>query len=619
MAINKITNTPITTSWYGSLALVQARHQSHGNCVIQPDGTLWVAVPDPAEDLHLFRSTDNGFSWTEVLNATGVPQRTDTGNTTRGPLNFILIDEVFDNLDLIGMEWESIGSTFDLNRSRYALSEIETDSPSNTLIDSIAQASNGTFDIGYSHRNAIFVFNDGVGNLSARLLSPRTTSYSSAVDFADNVAGGPGPACVVDEDGFAYCLYFNDSTDDLKSQIFTSSAGGGTWQASGVIVDNMANGEWPDDMVISRDGYGTLLALWAERNTADTQTTVTYATSTNSGINWSNPTAIARESGYEQYLEDPSGLPVSYLDAIAGINGGFIITYCDKETSDEKAHTFIRQLTTSDGVTYTLGDQKEIGTRYDGNHVAGAHFFKPTTTKLMDLSDPGLVRIAYTVGQGDDPDGDQDLKPVTFGQELLSEVALPSSLSTDTGTYTQDTAGSGQLLVQFNIVGSPQDNVDFNALGMTGEQTKKYTAAFNKIGTNLRFLKHEPTQISLMNDRSSYDPPTETRSLAIIDPINYSFPAPELDTQANINTWVERDTRKIYLPPDFHLARTFVVNNGGYLKRTVWLTEFDGNQYEISQVVPHFISNQICYYEANAYVVGPSRDPFSRTVLPSET
>jgi hypothetical protein len=41
--------------------------------------------------------------------------------------------------------------------------------------------------------------------------------------------------------------------------------------------------------------------------------------------------------------------------------------------------------------------------------------------------------------------------------------------------------------------------------------------------------------------------------------------------------------------------------------------------YEISQVVPYFINSQICYYGANGYVVGPSNDPFSRPVLPSET
>ena len=210
------------------------------------------------------------------------------------------------------------------------------------------------------------------------------------------------------------------------------------------------------------------------------------------------------------------------------------------------------------------------------------------------------------------------IDPVIIGQELLSEVAYPSQLDTDSGTYALDTATSTQLLVSFNIVGSAQDNVDFYSLGMTGKQTTKYVAGFNKIGTNIRLLRHEPDKGNYMNDRSAYNAPTETRTLAIFQPSSYSFPSPAVDA-TGLDAWMERDVRKLYLPPSIHLARTFVVNEGGYLKRTVWLAEFDGNRYELSQVVPHFISNQICYYEVNAYVVGPSRDPFARDVLPSET
>jgi len=153
---------------------------------------------------------------------------------------------------------------------------------------------------------------------------------------------------------------------------------------------------------------------------------------------------------------------------------------------------------------------------------------------------------------------------------------------------------------------------------MTGHITVKYIDAFNKVGTRLRLKRYEPLANSQMNDSSAYDNPTDTSVLAFLDPQSYSFPSPEL-TASNQTNYIEQDIRKLYLPPTVHLARTFTVNNKGFLKRTVWLTEFDGNEYEISQVVPRFASNQIAYYEANAYVVGPSRDPFARTVLPSET
>lgn len=617
MAINKISNTPVAVDWYGSLALRQMRHQSHGNCVMQPDGTLWVAVPDPGDVLSVYRSEDRGYSWSRILYATSVPQRWHTTGTTKGPLNFILIDEQYRRFDLIAVEWESTGSTYDINRSRYDLEDM-TSSPANTLIDSLPEASQGVIDIAYSHRNAVLVFNDGSANIGARLLSPRSTAVSGATDDADAVAPGPGPATIVDEDGLAYCAYTQTGGNILRFNIFASSPVGGAWGTPVSVHDLGQVDRWADDVVISIDGLGNLCIAYANRDTSAGTIALTYATSIDSGANWDVNT-VTRESGYEAYIEPVNTLPTMYVDMIASSQGGFIITYTEKETADGLGHTFVRALTTSDsGATYDLGDQKEIGTKYDGRDVVGGHFFRPTTIKLLDLSDPGMARIAYTVDEGTDSDGDDDMSPVTLAQELLSEVAFVSQLTSDTGTYTQDTAASNELLVSFNITGSPQDNVDFYALGMTGNETTKYLGAFTKIGTNARFLRHEPSASNFMNDRSAYGAATESRSFAIFDPVSYSFPVPEIDI-TGVDSWIERDTRKIFLPPDFHLARTFVVNKGGYLKRTVWLTEFDGNQYEISQVVPRFISNQICYYEANAFVVGPSRDPFSRTVLPSET
>lgn len=619
MAINKITNTPILARQYGSLSLRQMRHQSHGNCIMQPDGTLWVAVLDPAEVVYVYRSEDNGFSWDKPIRNTSLFQRDTTTGSTKGPLTYLMIDEQFRNLDIVSMEWEGVGSTFDVNRERYDLDDITATPDSTTLITSNGTSSQGVMDICYSHRNAYLVFNDGSANISAMLLSPRSLSVSAEVDDADSVVAGPGPAACCDNNGNVFCAYTQSGGNKIRFQPFVSNASNGTWPLVPVTVHDLAQTDrYGDDIVISIDGLDTLCIAYANRDTSAGTAALTYATSIDAGATWDVNT-VARETGYSVYVEPVNSLPAMYVDMIAGQQGGFVITYCEKEDDDGKGHTFVRLLTTSDnGATYTLGDQKEIGTKYDGRHVVGGHFFRPTVAKLHDIREPGLVRIAYTVDEGDAGDGIQDIIPVTIGQELLDEVAYPSQLTTDTGSYALDTAGAGQLLVSFVIVGSPQDNVDFYAAGMTGDQTTKYMNAFKKVGTNGRLLRYEPDTSNVMNDRSAYTTPTETRKFVLFDPVSYGFPTPQI-TAAGADAWIERDTRKIYLPPDIHLARTFVVNTGGYLKRTVWLIEHNGNKYELSQVVPRFISNQICYYEANAYVVGPSRDPFSRTVLPSET
>ncbi|KKL07207.1 hypothetical protein LCGC14_2588340, partial [marine sediment metagenome] len=168
----------------------------------------------------------------------------------------------------------------------------------------------------------------------------------------------------------------------------------------------------------------------------------------------------------------------------------------------------------------------------------------------------------------------------------------PTTLTSETGAYTIDGAAADSVLVTFEVLGTPNSNIDYHAFGMVGSFTDRYEAAFERVGNSLRFLKYEPDQDNFMNDRSAYDAPTESFSKAIFHPSSYSFPSVDLAAGSQA-AWIEQDIRKLYLPPDFHLSRTFSVNQGGYLKRTVWLCEYDGNQYELSQVVPHFIKNEI--------------------------
>lgn len=160
------------------------------------------------------------------------------------------------------------------------------------------------------------------------------------------------------------------------------------------------------------------------------------------------------------------------------------------------------------------------------------------------------------------------------------------------------------------------DNVDFYAEGLTGEITKKYESAFNRFGTSIYIEQYEPIQESVLADKSSYSLENVFYVKAFFQDINYGFPAP---VNESFDSYMERDLRKLHLPPDFHISRTFLINDGNKLRRSVWLAKFGGNLYELSQVVPKFVDNQIAYYTVNAYVVGPSRNPFTRTILPSET
>ena len=306
----------------------------------------------------------------------------------------------------------------------------------------------------------------------------------------------------------------------------------------------------------------------------------------------------------------------SFSDVLGGNDGGFIISYT-QDTSGEVGgdHTtsLVRTLDTDDGETYILGGQKLVVDTTDD--ITGARFFDAEGSSLLDIDEPGLVRMAWQVGQGTIYNGSTTV-PIDIDQGLLSSFAYPEAIND--GSWIVETAATGELLVDFEIMDSITENVDYYDKGMIGVHTTKYIDAFNTQGTITNIYKYEPKANSQTSDESGYNPAVKYLSRFFIDPLSYTSPNIVQNSNETV-TYVEQDIRKIYIPPTFHLSRDFILNEGNFLKRTVWILEFGGNEYELTQVVPRFLDGQILYYECNAYVVGPSRDPFRRAVLPSET
>lgn len=342
-------------------------------------------------------------------------------------------------------------------------------------------------------------------------------------------------------------------------------------------------------VALARDGYGTLCAVWGEISGSDIN--IKCGISIDNGVSWAPMTFTM---GGSATFEDTIASEIdARIDVIGGEDGGFLFMYV-RDNSSGVPRLYIHQVTTSDGSTYTVGSATEATSRPTDESIVGGRFFKPQEDSLISLAVPGFVRIAYQVGEGNS-ELMLDTVPVRFAQELLTTAFPVSSSSEDT-----------------------TPNQDFYTAGMTGAYTTKYLAAFNKLGTTFLVRKYEPDTDAQMGDRTAYGEPTEYTPTCMIDPKTYLFPQAEFRPEDQVD-YIEQDIRKIYFKPDFPILRTFVLNDGGFLKRTVWTVLHDGNEYEISQVVPRFIDDQIVYYEANIYVIGPSRDPWARVVLPSET
>ena len=614
MTINRIIDTPVEVNLYNARAIT-VNNCVTKNCVRQADGTLWVLASDHAGDTSLYRSTDNGFSWSVAIEGveSGLNMREQAGFNADGFFGYIVINERYRLLDIIMGEYESIAPTSSVERGRYNLDDLTEAVTNTTILDAADDPAEGMFDVCSNDEQAFLVWVAKVdGDLKVTRLSPRSVSVSGEV--VHTTTGFAMLSSVCDKNGKVHIAFGWLDGANRKLSFITYDSTTPSFGAE-VLIENMgASPALAADIAIALDGLGNLCVIYYDRG----DQRVRYATSIDDGATWDVNT-LTITAGHARYTDSITSDNAGRTNIIGGSKGGFILTYVE-DNSDGTPRAYVRQLTTDDsGATYDLQAEKEVATAapWTTEKITGVQFFHPTDIKLLDLTDPGHTRIAFTVGEGDSLTM-ADTIPISVGQELLFNSAYPTSLASETGSYTLDTADSLSLRATVNILGTPGSNLDFSAAGMTGTFTERYTKAFELIGTAIRLLRYEPDSANFLSDKSAYGAPTESETFALFDPVTYSFPSPALSRSVSIER-VEQDVRKLHLPASQHLARTFVVNQSGFLKRTVWLCEYDGNQYEISQVVPRFISNQICYYECNAYVVGPSRDPFSRTVLPSET
>lgn len=617
---SKQSNTPIVVNNYNSRGLITHNRPS-GNLVRQADGTLWALIAESSFTLTLFESTDNGFSWLRIREdfdgcLTSETLNANSGFTSsNGPSPWLIINEKWNRIQSVYPN-NVTGSTVDIQGSGIAFDDIADTTASLNSGDIVTAAnSEGAMGVTYNLQDAYVTNLDASSNLRVRKFSPRTDAVSAPTTLTLNPIFKYWSS-VVTEDSICYFLVCHNTGGNniMKSYRWEKDAAGFTVTT---ILDLGADTAFePRDMQIAYDGLGNLVAVFSVVPIGSSGVTNYWAYSNNEGNSWT-VAALTRTSGHTFFTDDIMNEETGRIRVMGG-SSGFIMGYVEV-SANGLPRAYVRLITTANnGTTYTLGDEKEIGTTTSpGRAITGFDFFRPTDTKLLDLSDPGLIRVGYQVGEGDSA-VQVDHKAVDFYQELLYLSAYPTTLDSLTGSWNFDTRDGDSIAVLFDILGAPSNNRDWYALGATGPYTDRYIAAFDKIGTAIRLLKYEPDQSNFLSDQSAYGEPTEYASRCIFQPISYKFPAPDLTIEGTTD-YIEQDVRLIHLPPNFFLSRQFVVNTGGYLKRTVWLCEYHGNQYEISQVVPRFFNNQIVYYVANAYVVGPSRDPFSRDILPSET
>lgn len=456
-----------------------------------------------------------------------------------------------------------------------------------------------TFETGYSaYKDAInaecVIRADVLGGSNGGFI----ITYTQNDDSRTGVAQGEEITCEADTSGSLNNKYWWLFTEDTSYYVWYNVSSGGTDPTPSAPSGGPSTTSGIE-VAISTDDTASSVA-------SATQTAIDAEADFTSVVSGAVIAVAHNDAGVVKDAEDDATAGTGWTDA-------WLVARLGKGTP----RSFVRRLTTTDGSTYTLSDESDATNTPSTWNIAGAKFFYTAKGKLPNLDVPGNVRIAYQIEEGGNKEQDVGTR-LYIDQDVLAVGPYPTAYPSDDGSYTVETAGADELLVTFEIVDATSNNIDFYDQGYTGEYTTSYMDAFSEYGTSVRILKYAPASTSQKGDADAYSAPEETWANIFIDPLSYRSPD-RVENADNTIDYVEQDIRKVYLPPDLHLSREFILNDGNYLKRTVWILVYAGNKYELTQVVPRLIDNQITHYECNAYVVGPSYNPFTRVALPSET
>jgi hypothetical protein len=602
----------VSTGWvarnYNSRGL-NCHNINHNNLVRSSSGILWAAIRENIQSkyIRIYRSTNNGFSWDVMwagnFTAPGFRYHNIANLNTNGSVMNLVLDEHRNRLVLFHSMYNQANSKYQVEpfifklTSEDALERVDTAPNTPSMYNLI--------DIDMDQMVHVISQNDDFIWLSY-------TSYSSLrvmIYRADEPIVGAAVANLTGSDFFNIhdtCVDDNnhldiavveDRTANYAVLHYRYSKITNSWSTAHQISEFPKNNV--HDIQIKRDGLGHLMVVWSQYIGNGTDIGIKYASSNNDGLTWSAVSDIPKTSGHGNYTDRPTQ-QLATRNALIGIaEGGFIVSYVRSVANTPMCY-WRRLVYNSGSLSYDRDTEYELSA-----NCSGAKFFHPTSTNLINGAELQNIRVGYTVGEGTSTI-QIDNVPVSLQQKTLDE-----GLDHFIDAYVDDSAGPNQLEVSFNVLGSPNENVDYYAEGLKGTVTDKY------IGTSIRMYNYEPNPNSYLNDRSAYFAATEYSSKAVFNAVNYNLPI--VTSNDTFTEYMERDTRVIYLPPTFHLFRNFVLNKGQFLKRTVWTAAYDGNMYELTQVIPFFLNSEIAYYTANAYVIGPSNDPFSRPILPTET
>jgi hypothetical protein len=588
---------------------------SHHQYLIEPDGHLRVLAPLSKDEYLLKESTDNGFTWSDRQNTENWSSENITvawsGIISEGPsVSLVKMREFYGADDVMYSDpWALVyGGTNAIHwMGSYAGATVQTVwGEISSKFGNVAftvDVSGGYYALDGDGEDTIYA---AYQNLSSQVvmigLNINTNNIAESLQEYKVISaplGAYNQISIKAKDDKVHTafvgfttgarLYYAAYNKAQGSSYSLSQGENGTWDTAQVIVSGTLTTDFIDPK-ISVDGYGNIGVVF-NRTEPTTTSSGYYSISTDKGYTWKtiyNPPP----TGYSGYYEDVTGKFTPCNDILGGISGFLISSLYMKDDSPDLFVKEIKSWVTDVGTS--TEDWRQVNS-VDGDVIAGK-FFKYTRESTPNIQDKSSIRMVYQLGDANNNLGESSVYSTVY-HEKLSNLAFPSEY---TGTSFTN------------------ENIDYYASGYINDRTALYIAKIEELGMYYSFSRYDPLESSEINGRGAYGSATTAEYEACVDPGSYGFPTVARNN-SDFTEYIERDVRKIFYKPNLFLSRNFILNKGGFLKRTVWTIRIMGNDYEIAQIVPRWLDGKIMYYEANLYVIGPSNDPFSKKTLPSET
>lgn len=408
-----------------------------------------------------------------------------------------------------------------------------------------------------------------------------------------------GVLAIKSKDAYVHTVAVTAATspDILVYTKFTKKQGGGT--GSFATYKPITSGFFSDgnpsiiDLAIDIDKQDNLCVVYSKRDAIPgTGISGYYAISNDAGTTW---TSVYNEppAGYSGYVDPQTSKVTLYNDVIGGASGSFLLSSIYMQNNS--GTLFVKEVSSTNIPVGTSTDAWRRVNTVDGK-VIGGKFFKYMAEAIPEFGDKSSIRMAYQIGEINSNYGADTIKSRIY-HERLSNLAYPQ---------------------QYSGTAFTKDDIDYYASGYIDANTALYIDKIEELGMEYSFSRYDPDEDSEIIGIGAYGQPTTFEATACVDPGSYGF-ATVARNNSDFSDYIERDTRKIFYKPNLFLERNFIINKGGYLKRTIYTVRIMGNDYELAQIVPRFLNGAILYYEANLYVIGPSNDPFKKVILPSES